>query len=106
MGEGVGPLEGLVVLDLTGNVASAYTSLLFSDFGAEVIAVEPSSGSMVRKMTAAPFYLRGKKSIALDLRDGDDLTVCRELAAASDVVIEAFGAGEAEHLGLGYDVLQ
>ena len=61
---------------------------------------------MVRKMTAAPFYLRGKKSIVLDLHDEDDLAVCRELAAGSDVVIEAFGAGDAERLGLGYDVLE
>ena len=93
MADNPGPLAGLVVLDLTGNVASAYTSLLFADFGAEVITVEPPGGSMVRKMTAAPFYLRGKKSIVLDLHDEVDATVCRELASGADVVIEAFGAG-------------
>jgi crotonobetainyl-CoA:carnitine CoA-transferase CaiB-like acyl-CoA transferase len=100
------PLDGLVVLDLTGNVASAYTSLLFADLGAEVIMVEPPGGSMVRKMTAAPFYLRGKKSIVLDLREPVDLAVCRDLAGGSDVVIEAFGPGAADRLGLSYDELR
>jgi crotonobetainyl-CoA:carnitine CoA-transferase CaiB-like acyl-CoA transferase len=106
MADNPGPLAGLVVLDLTGNVASAYTSLLFADFGAEVITVEPPGGSMVRKMTAAPFYLRGKRSIALDLHDEVDGAVCRKLAAGADVVIEAFGAGVADRLGLGYDELR
>ena len=106
MADNPGPLAGLVVMDLTGNVASAYTSLLFADFGAEVITVEPPGGSMVRKMTAAPFYLRGKKSIVLDLHDEIDAAVCRGLAADADVVIEAFGAGVADRLGLGYGELR
>src|SRR5438046_2236277 len=103
MAEQQGPLAGLVVVDLTGNVASAYTSLLFADLGAEVVQVEPPGGSMVRHMTAAPFYLRGKKSIVLDLHDATDVAVAQELCAGADVVIEAFGAGTADELGLGYD---
>jgi crotonobetainyl-CoA:carnitine CoA-transferase CaiB-like acyl-CoA transferase len=103
---GQGPLEGLVVVDLTSNVTSAYTSLLFADYGAEVIQVERPGGSVVRAMTAAPFYLRGKKSIVLDLHDAADVAVARELAAGADVVIEAFGPGVAVRLGLGYDDLR
>lgn len=101
-----GPLRGLVVIDLTSNVASAYTSLLFADYGAEVIQVEPPGGSQVRAMAAAPFYLRGKKSVVLDLHDPTDLEVARRLASGADVVIEAFGAGVADRLGLGYEELR
>src|ERR1700733_4632170 len=101
-----GPLAGLVVLDLTSNAATAFTTVLLADLGAQVITVEPPGGSMVRKMRAAPFYLRGKESIVLDLHDPADLDVAKELASGADVVIEAFGAGAADRLGLGYDDLK
>jgi len=100
-----GPLSGLVVVDLTTNVCSAFTTLLFGDLGAEVISVEPRGGADLRSMAAAPFYLRGKKSIALDLRDASDVAIATELAAGADVVVEAFGAGVAEGLDLGYETL-
>jgi crotonobetainyl-CoA:carnitine CoA-transferase CaiB-like acyl-CoA transferase len=100
-----GPLADLVVLDLTGNVATAFTTVLLADLGAEVITVEPPFGCMVRGMRAAPFYLRGKKSVVLDLHDPSDLAVAVGLASGADVVIEAFGAGAADRLGVGYDEL-
>ncbi len=105
-GNGAGPLHGLVVLDLSTSLASAFTTLLFADFGAEVIQVERPGGSRLRQMAAWPFWLRGKKSITLDLHDPADVEVARSLANGSDVVVEAFGAGAAERLGLGYDVLR
>ncbi|MET0627972.1 MAG: CoA transferase [Acidimicrobiia bacterium] len=100
-----GPLHGLTVLDLSSNLASAYTTLLLADFGAEVVQIERPGGSPLRAMAAWPFWLRGKKSIVLDLRDPEDLAVARSLAAGSDVVVEAFGPGIADELGLGYDAL-
>jgi len=101
-----GPLHGLSVLDLSTNLASAYTSLLFADYGAEVVQVERPGGSPLRGMAAWPFFLRGKKSVVLDLHDTQDLEVARTLAAGSDVVIEAFGPGAADELGLAYDALK
>ena len=100
-----GALDGLVVMDLSTNLASAYTTLLFADNGAEVIQIERPGGSPLRRMTAWPFWLRGKKSVTLDLHDPVDLEVARSLAAGSDVVVESFGAGVADRLGLGYDAL-
>lgn len=101
-----GPLEGLTVVDLTSNVCTAFATVLFADLGAEVISVERPGGSDARAMTAAPFYLRGKKSIVLDLHTVADLDVARRLAAGADVVFEAFGAGQADRLGLGYEALE
>jgi crotonobetainyl-CoA:carnitine CoA-transferase CaiB-like acyl-CoA transferase len=102
----VGPLEGLVVLDLSTTLASAFTTLLFADHGAEVIQVEPPGGSRLRQMAAWPTWLRGKKSVVLDLKDPADLAVARSLAAESDVVVESFGAKVADRLGLGYEDLR
>jgi crotonobetainyl-CoA:carnitine CoA-transferase CaiB-like acyl-CoA transferase len=79
--------------------------MVLADFGAEVIQVERPGGSRLRRMAAWPFWLRGKKSIVLDLRDRADLEVARRLVVGADVVAEAFGAGRADRLGLGYDSL-
>ena len=101
-----GPLEGLVVVDLSTTVASALTTLLFADYGAEVISVERPGGSRLRQQASWPFWLRGKRSIVLDLSDPADQEVAQHLAAGADVVVEAWGPGVAERLGLGDEALR
>ncbi|HLY83505.1 MAG TPA: CoA transferase, partial [Acidimicrobiales bacterium] len=98
-------LGGLLVVDLASTLPGAHASQLFSDFGAEVVVVEPPGGSPLRSQPAAPFWFRGKKSIELDLKDASDREVARTLALNADVVIEAWRPGVAERLGLGYDDL-
>ena len=73
-------LEGLRVVDLTSTLPGAFASQLFSDFGAEVVVVEPPGGNPLRWQPAAPFWFRGKKSIELDLKDEGDVAVARSLA--------------------------
>jgi crotonobetainyl-CoA:carnitine CoA-transferase CaiB-like acyl-CoA transferase len=101
-----GPLSGLVVVDMSTVPSSAFATVLFADLGAEVITIERPGGSSVRRMPAAPYFLRGKKSIELDLQYPADMQVATELLAGSDVAFEAFGAGTAERLGLGYETLR
>ncbi len=98
-------LEGLRVVDLTSTLPGAHVSLLFSDFGADVVVVEPPGGSPLRSQPAAPFWFRGKRSIELDLGDAADRAVARALAVDADVVVEAWRPGVAERLGLGYEDL-
>jgi crotonobetainyl-CoA:carnitine CoA-transferase CaiB-like acyl-CoA transferase len=100
-----GPLEGLTVVDLSTNLSSAYTTLLFADYGAEVIQVERPGGSHLRQMPAWPFWMRGKKSVVLDIRRDADRATAVSLATQADVVVEAFGAGKAEEFGLAYETL-
>jgi crotonobetainyl-CoA:carnitine CoA-transferase CaiB-like acyl-CoA transferase len=100
-----GALEGLRVLDFTTTFPGALVTQLFSDFGAEVVMVEPRGGNPMRNRPAAPFWFRGKKSIKLDLKDPADQDVARTLALGSDVVVETWRPGVAERLGLGYDEL-
>jgi len=106
------PLEGLRVLELGHIVAGPSAGLLLADLGADVIKVErPGEGDQSRNMpagTAANFHFlnRNKRSIAIDLKgstEGRELFL--RLAKTSDVMIDNFGYGAVESLGLGYDVL-
>ena len=49
--------------------------------------------------------MRGKRSVVLDLKDGEDLATAKRIVAGADVVVEAFGVNGAEQLGLGYEAL-
>jgi crotonobetainyl-CoA:carnitine CoA-transferase CaiB-like acyl-CoA transferase len=106
MAQQSGPLEGLVVVDLSTTVASAFTTLLFADYGAEVISVERPGGSRLRQQASWPYWLRGKRSIVLDLSDRAEQAVAQNLAAGADMVVEAWGPGVAERLGLGDETLR
>ncbi|KAB2730063.1 CaiB/BaiF CoA transferase family protein [Brucella intermedia] len=109
-----GPLTGIRVLDLSRVLAGPYCTALLADLGAEIIKLEPLSGDDYRHVgpfkegESALFTLnnRGKKSIALDLKDQADLELAQTLAARVDVVVENFRPGVAARLGLGAAALR
>jgi crotonobetainyl-CoA:carnitine CoA-transferase CaiB-like acyl-CoA transferase len=98
-------LAGLTVVDLSPTRVGAQMSQLFADHGADVVWVEPPGGGPLRREPAFPFWARGKRSVALDLRDDAGREGVRELAASADVLIETFRPGVMDRLGLGYDDL-
>ena len=107
-----GPLDGLLVADFSRILAGPYATMLLADMGAEVIKVEGPGGDDTRTWMppvrdgVSTYYLginRGKRSIALDLRDDGDAEAARELARRADVVIENFKPGGMDRFGLGYD---
>lgn len=108
------PLEGMKVLDLTRVLAGPYCTALLADLGAEVIKLEPARGDDYRHIgpflegDSALFHLnnRGKRSIALNLKDPEGLALAREIAGRCDVVVENFRPGVAEKIGLGPDELR
>ena len=100
-----GPLRGLKVVDVSSNLASAFTTTLFADFGAEVVMIERPGGSKLRDQAGWPFWARGKKSIVLDLTKPEDGAIARSLLIQADVVVDAFGPSVADRLGLGYETL-
>ncbi|WP_214368762.1 CaiB/BaiF CoA transferase family protein [Pseudonocardia sp. H11422] len=109
---GGGPLSGLLVADFSRVLAGPYATMLLADLGAEVIKVEGPQGDETRtwmppvRDEVSTYYLgvnRGKRSIALDLRDPADAEVARELAHRADVVIENFKPGGLAKYGLDYD---
>jgi crotonobetainyl-CoA:carnitine CoA-transferase CaiB-like acyl-CoA transferase len=113
MGENApgGPLSGLLVADFSRILAGPYATMLLADMGAEVIKVEGPAGDDTRtwmppeRDAVSTYYLginRGKRSIALDLRDDTDAELARELARRADVVIENFKPGGLAKYGLDY----
>jgi formyl-CoA transferase len=118
-----GPLEGLRVLELGQLIAGPFAARMFSDFGADVIKVEPpgregaEGGDPLRKWrklapddpsgTSLWWFVqaRNKRSITVDLRRPEGADIVRRLAAMSDIVIENFRPGALEKWGLGYEVL-
>ena len=109
-----GPLSGITVVDLTRVLAGPYCTLILGDLGARVIKVEdPNGGDLSR--TLGPWfngksgYLlsvnRGKESIALDLKRGNDLAVLHRLLARADVLVENYRPGVMEKLGLDWESL-
>src|SRR5689334_21269441 len=108
----MGPLSGLLVADFSRILAGPYATMLMADMGAEVIKVEGPAGDDTRTWMppvrdgVSTYYLginRGKRSIALDLRDEADAATARELASRADVLIENFKPGGMARFGLGYD---
>ena len=110
-----GALDGLLIADFGRVLAGPYATMLLADLGAEVVKIErPGSGDDTRawgppyaggQATYFQAVNRNKSSLALDLRDADDLAVARDLAVRADVVVENFLPGAMERLGLGYDAV-
>ena len=108
-GRGSGPLAGLLVADFSRVLAGPYATMLLADLGAEVVKVEGPAGDDTRSWQppvregVATYYLgvnRNKRSVALDLRDPDDLAAARELARRADVLVENFKPGGLARFGL------
>jgi crotonobetainyl-CoA:carnitine CoA-transferase CaiB-like acyl-CoA transferase len=110
-----GPLTGILVADFSRVLAGPYATMLLADMGADVIKVEGPAGDDTRTWIpperdgTSTYYLginRGKRSIALDLRDEADAEVARELARRADVVIENFKPGGLARYGLDHDAVR
>lgn len=106
------PLEGIVVVDLTQNVAGPFCSQTLGDMGADVIKIErPGRGDDARAW-APPFwgdesatfmaFNRNKRSLALDLKHDGALEVLKRLIARGDVFVQSLRAGVVEELGLDF----
>ena len=110
----MGPLDGLLIADFSRILAGPYATMLLADLGAQVIKVESPAGDDTRTWMppvrdgVSTYYLginRNKRSIALDLRNSDDLAIARKLAARADVMIENFRPGGLKRFGLDYDTV-
>jgi crotonobetainyl-CoA:carnitine CoA-transferase CaiB-like acyl-CoA transferase len=84
-----------------------YATLLLADLGADVVLVErPDGGDPSRRFSEFFASLnRGKRSVALDLKDPAGAAACRALAASADVFIEGFRPGVTARLGLAPNTL-
>ena len=86
-----------------GSVASSMAGMVLADAGARVVKVEPPEGDGLREQHPSGFLVwnRGKESLVADLRIAAGQQQLRDLAAAADVVIEAFAPGTTDAWGIG-----
>jgi len=99
-----GPLDGVRVIELAGLGALPFGTLKLADMGADVIRVDRLA-DVPADRAARPhnFWDRGRRSIAVDLKQPGGVDVVLRLAERSEVFLESFRPGVAERLGVGPD---
>jgi crotonobetainyl-CoA:carnitine CoA-transferase CaiB-like acyl-CoA transferase len=100
------PLEGITVLDLGLAIAGPYGTQILSDLGANVIKINALYDTYWHSNHIAYMANRGKRSIALDLKDPRAMKVLRELVAKADVVQHNMRYDAAERLKIDYESLK
>ena len=99
-----GALDGIRVIDFGQYVAGPLAGMLLADQGADVIKVDPPGGPRW-KTPANHTWNRGKRGIALDLKQTDGLATALSLIESADVVVENFRPGVMDRLGLGAEAM-
>lgn len=108
------PLAGVRIIECSILGPGALTTHLV-DLGADVIKIEPLGGDYVRQMTwpivdgVSLMHLhinRGKRSMVVDLRTPEGVTIIKDLVRDADAVIEGMRPGGLAKRGLGYDDLR
>jgi alpha-methylacyl-CoA racemase len=101
----VGPLEGLRFIEFAGLGPAPHAAMLLSDLGADVIRIDRVSagGQEPGVDNRHAFILRGRQSVALDLKRPSAVEVALRLIEQADGLIEGFRPGVMERLGLGPD---
>jgi crotonobetainyl-CoA:carnitine CoA-transferase CaiB-like acyl-CoA transferase len=106
------PLEGIVVVDLTQNVAGPFCTQILGDMGADVIKIERPGRGDDSRAWAPPFWgdesttfmsvNRNKRNLARNLKHEGALEVLRRLIARGDVFVQSLRAGVVDELGLDF----
>src|SRR3954464_5735908 len=110
------PLAGLRVIDLTQAMAAPFCTMNLADLGADVIKIEPPrEGEPARQRRAAQknghsatfmTMNRGKRGLAVDLKQPEGVEILRRLAKTADVFVQNYRPGVVQRLGLDFDSLK
>ncbi len=101
-----GALDGIRVVDLTSYIAGSYGAMMLADLGADVIKVEAIEGDSFRELSGFYGWNRGKRSLAVNLKEPDGRAIVHRLAQHADVVMENMRPGVVERLGVDYETLR
>lgn len=100
----MGPLAGIKVIEMKGIGPGPYAGQILADLGAEVIVVERASKpNSISPPSSCDVNSRGKRSIALDLKNPMGIEALLRLVEQADVIFEGNRPGVAERLGFGPD---
>ena len=99
----MGPLAGLKIIELAGLGPGPFCAMLLADMGAEVLRIDRKDGSgrPIRLDDAKDALNRGRRSVAMDLKNPEAVATVLDLCAGADALIEGFRPGVMERMGLG-----
>ncbi|WP_375392486.1 CaiB/BaiF CoA transferase family protein [uncultured Sphingomonas sp.] len=95
-----GPLLGIRILEFSGIGPGPFAGMILSDLGADVLRIDRPGND---RGTKTHVTRRGRRSVALDLKEPGAVDACLRLMATADAVFEGFRPGVMERLGLGPD---
>ena len=103
----MGPLNGIRVIELAGQGPGPYCGMLLADLGGDVVVIDrPAEAAKAdTSKPATNLFMRGKRSVALDLKQTEDVALLLCLLDEADVFIDPFRPGVCERLGIGPDVV-
>ena len=104
----MGPLKGYRIIEMAGIGPAPFCAMLLADMGAEVIRVDRREKADLGVPGRDPRFevlLRGRKSVAVDVKSEAGCEVVKRLCQGADAIIEGFRPGVMERLGLGPDDL-
>ena len=96
-----GPLTGLRVVELAGIGPGPHAAMILADLGADVVRVHRPDAGPLESPGEADAMLRGRRLVAVDLKQPTGRELVLRLAGKADVVIEGNRPGVAERLGVG-----
>ena len=98
-----GPLHGIRIVELDAIGPVPLCGMILSDLGAEVVRIARPDGQAAFADLGEAVVLRGRRTVAMNLKDDGDRDRLLDLIASADAVIEGMRPGVMERLGLGPD---
>ena len=102
----MGPLNGIKILEIAGIGPGPFAAMMLADMGADIIRVDRAQSVMGGDPAAPPADVlnRGRRSVAVDLKNPDGVETLLTLVESADALIAGFRPGVAERLGFGPEV--
>ncbi|MEV6414151.1 CaiB/BaiF CoA-transferase family protein [Kribbella sp. NPDC051718] len=99
----MGPLRGVKVVELAGIGPAPFACMMLAELGAEVLRIERPGGGLAMGPPELDLLNRGRRNVALNLKNPAAIDTVLQLAGRADVLVEGFRPGVAERLGLDPD---
>jgi len=105
----VGPLNGVKMIEIAGIVPGPFAAMMLADMGADILRIDRAQTDGLGltgdpEVPSLDFLGRGRRSIAVDLKNPEGVATVLRLAEKADALLEGFRPGVMERLGLGPDV--
>jgi len=96
----MGPLSGVRVIEIASLAPAPFGCMILADLGAEVLRIDRLGSSAAITPPSGPLD-RGRRTVAINLKEPDGLATVRRLVESADVFVEGFRPGVAERIGIG-----